>query len=79
MIINQTELEACLTGKLGNPHSFLGLHVVGSQKGLVARALDPDAEKVFLVHQESGKEYPLRKIHPDGFFEGEINSSGRFF
>ena len=72
MIINQTELEACLSGKLGNPHSFLGLHVVGSQKGLVARALDPDAEKVFLVHQESGKEYLLTKIHPDGFFEGEI-------
>ena len=67
MIINQSELNACLTGQIGNPHEFLGLHTLGGQKGMVVRALDPNAEEVFLINQENGKEYPLNKIHADGF------------
>ena len=79
MIINQSELSACITGQLGNPHEFLGLHELGDEKGMVVRALDPSAEEVFLINQENGKEYPLNKIHTDGFFEGVIKESQNHF
>ena len=74
MILSQDELNSCVSGKLGNPHAFLGLHSLGNKKGLVARAIDPLAEKVFLINKETKDIFPLLKIHPEGLFEGEISS-----
>jgi len=76
MILSQSELISCVSGKLGNPHAFLGLHSLGANKGLVARAIDPLAEKVFIINRETKDVLPLFKIHPDGLFEGEILSLG---
>ena len=76
MILSQSELISCVSGKLGNPHAFLGLHSLGANKGLVARAIDPLAEKVFIVNRETKDVLPLFKIHADGLFEGEILSLG---
>lgn len=79
MILSQKELDLCLSGKLGDPHSFLGLHLLGGGKGAVARALDPQAQKVLLQNKETGKYYPLKKIHSDGFFEGVLKSDQKVF
>ena len=59
MILSQDELNSCVSGKLGTPHAFLGLHSLGNKKGLVARAIDPLAEKVFLINKETKDIFPL--------------------
>ena len=79
MIINQTELDACWSGKIGSPHDFLGLHEIGPGLGLVARALDPGADQVSLVDRSSDTLFPMNKIHPDGFFEAEILGKEEYF
>ena len=79
MIINQNELNSCISGEIGSPHDYLGLHSLGSGKGLVARAFDPHADEVLILDRESGETYPLIKIHPDGFFEGKIAKKVEFF
>ena len=79
MIINQNELHSCLSGKIGCPHDFLGLHSLGSGKGFVARAFDPEADEVLIIDQDTGVVYPLGKIHPDGFFEGHISNREEHF
>ena len=79
MIINQTELDACWSGKIGSPHDFLGLHEIGPGLGLVARALDPGADQVSLVDRSSDTWFPMNKIHPDGFFEAEILGKEDYF
>ena len=58
---------------------FLGLHSLGSGKGVVVRAFDPEAEEVLIVDQNTGAVYPLKKIHSDGFFEGHITQKEEIF
>ena len=62
MILSQSELNSCVSGKMGNPHAFLGLHSLGANKRLVARAIDPFAERVFVVNRETKNIFPLLKI-----------------
>ena len=79
MIINQNELNSCLSGKIGCPHDFLGLHSLGSGKGVVARAFDPEADEIVIVDQNTDAVYPLKKIHSNGFFEGHITELEEMF
>ncbi len=79
MIINQIELDACWSGKIGSPHDYLGLHKIAPDRGFVARALDPGADQVTLVDLDTGSSFPLKKVHPDGFFEGVINGREEYF
>ncbi|MEO8204894.1 MAG: 1,4-alpha-glucan branching protein GlgB [Chthoniobacterales bacterium] len=61
----------------GDPFRVLGLH---PQKGkLIARALRADAGKVVLVDTaDSSRRFPLKKVHPDGFFEAELPGTTPF-
>ena len=79
MIINQNELNSCLSGKIGCPHDFLGLHSLGSGIGVVARAFDPEADEIVIVDQNTDAVYPLKKIHSNGFFEGHITEQEEMF
>ena len=79
IIINKNELNSCISGKIGCPHDYLGLHTLGSEKGVVVRAFDPAATDVLLVDKQSGDTYPLLKIHHDGFFEGKISDKLEYF
>ena len=83
MIINNTDLDAILSAKHGNPHSILGLHPCRGekQKGLVARAFILDAKscEIIDIDSESEKRYPLKKIAPQGFFEGWLSKRHEVF
>ena len=80
MIINEIELKNCISGQMGNPHAFLGLHSLGGESGLVARAFDPDAKgNLEIIDQRSGKAYLLNQIHSDGFYEGIISDQTKHF
>jgi 1,4-alpha-glucan branching enzyme len=80
MIINEIELKNCISGQIGNPHAFLGLHSLGGAAGLVARAFDPYAEgNIEIIDQRNGKAYLLNQIHSDGFYEGTICDQTKHF
>lgn len=69
MIISTREMDACLTGKTGDPHAMLGLHSLGSGKGMVARCLSPAADCVELVDLRTHDRYPMECLDANGFFE----------
>ena len=58
-------------------HELLGLHPLGTSKGVVARAIDPGADELLIINHENGDQTLLNKIHPDGFFEGVIKDTNR--
>ena len=62
------EIDMVVDARHGNPFAFLGLHPAGTGKGMVVRTFQPQARGVMcLVGDDS---HPLKKLHPDGFFEG---------
>jgi len=69
MIINAREIDACLSGEIGDPHSVLGLHSLGVGKGMVARCLSPSADRVELVDLRTRDRYPMDRLVSTGFFE----------
>tara|TARA_B100001057_G_scaffold88582_1_gene84708 strand:+ start:2682 stop:4964 length:2283 start_codon:yes stop_codon:yes gene_type:complete len=69
MIINTREIDACLSGEIGDPHSVLGLHSLGVGKGMVARCLSPAADRVELVDLRTRDRYPMDRLVSTGFFE----------
>jgi 1,4-alpha-glucan branching enzyme len=64
-------VRALVTGEHGDPFSVLGPHA-DADGGLVIRALLPDAEGVQVIPREGGAPIPLRRVHPDGFWEGRV-------
>ena len=75
MIIKKSEMDCCLTGKLADPHHFLGLHRLDDGDRWVIRAIDSHAFSLSLIVPNSELKVTLKKISPDGFFEGEFKSS----
>jgi 1,4-alpha-glucan branching enzyme len=63
-------VEELVEGRLANPHSLLGAH---PQNGsVVVRAFRPEAERV-RVRVEGAEPVDLRRAHPAGLFEGELD------
>ncbi|MEC8420057.1 MAG: 1,4-alpha-glucan branching protein GlgB [Verrucomicrobiota bacterium] len=69
MLISRHEMEACISGTIGEPHYFLGMHAVSSSSGLVARAWDPFANKISLIRTNDSKRFEMNRIDDRGFFE----------
>jgi 1,4-alpha-glucan branching enzyme len=73
VILSSSEFESILQAQLSNPHRLLGLHPLGKNGGLVARAFLKNALSCELVDaRDESKCYPLQKIAHDGLFEGVI-------
>jgi len=66
----QENIRRMLTGKCGDPFAFLGMHKVKDKYGtsLQVRAFLPEAEEACIVDEETGMQYPMEKIHKQGFF-----------
>ena len=69
MIISAKEMDACLSGEIGDPHSMLGLNLLGSSQGIVARCLSPSAERVELIDLRTHDAHPMECLSVNGFFE----------
>jgi len=69
MIISAKEMDACLSGEIGDPHSMLGLNLLGSGQGLVVRCLSPSAERVELIDLRTHDAHPMKRLTVNGFFE----------
>ena len=62
-------IEALEYKELSHPFELLGPHV--TKQGILIQTFHPEAEKITVVLESTGKEYPMEKIQepaPEGFF-----------
>ena len=81
MIIQDSEIKNCLSGQLGDPHFFLGIHRLQQGNKWVARALDTHALEVTLVSEKGEFKVPLKKVAEGGLFEAvfeRVQPLGRY-
>jgi len=70
-------VEALVAGRHGDPFAVLGPHLVDGR--WVVRTLLPGAEGVEVVAREDGDLLgTLEKVHPAGFFAGEVARGGPY-
>ena len=64
-----------------DPFAVLGAHIVGTgnKKCVAIRAFLPDASKVAVIDLETDKQYPMKRLHRDGFFEATVEGKARVF
>lgn len=65
--ISQETIQAIVGAYHGDPFSVLGPHMVDDV--LVIRAFLPQAAAVTVVDSVDGSQYPMERLHWDGFFE----------
>ena len=71
--LSDSQIDSLINAKHADVFSVLGLHQQPQGKGLVIRALIPDAELVDVIDNKTGKVVaPLRKIHKAGLFEAKM-------
>lgn len=61
-----------VNGEHYDPHRVLGMHVIelDGETAVGVRAFLPDAQKITVIDMKNKKkQYPMTKIHEDGFFE----------
>ncbi|MDB4458989.1 1,4-alpha-glucan branching protein GlgB [bacterium] len=81
MIISETELLSLIEARNGMPHSLLGVHALGDDKGLVGRALIPGAVSVQIVaiDKRNGTRFELERIEDTPLFEATSTESLEVF
>jgi 1,4-alpha-glucan branching enzyme len=65
------EIYKLIYGDIRDPFTVLGAHELTFDKKKIVsiRAYLPDVESAFVLDTENNKEYPMEKIHPDGYYE----------
>lgn len=68
------EIERIVHSAWPDPFEILGIHVIkwGGKEYVAVRAFLPDAADAAVVEVGSGREYPMKRLHKDGFFEAVI-------
>ncbi|MGV3774604.1 MAG: 1,4-alpha-glucan branching protein GlgB [Verrucomicrobiales bacterium] len=81
MILTAEELNSLVQAQNRAPHQLLGMHPLGKGKGLVVRAIVPDAAtvEVLPVHEPSKPRIKLEKIHPSGIYEGSTTEAAQVY
>jgi 1,4-alpha-glucan branching enzyme len=81
MVLTQEELLSLIEVKNRSPHQLLGLHALGEGKGVVARAMLPDAAKVELrpIVETDKPVIPLKRIPKTDVFEGTTTNAERVY
>lgn len=65
-LMDWPEIETITYSESDDPHAILGPHKIS--QGLLVQAFLPEAEKVVLKLDESGREYPMELVEEPGFF-----------
>jgi len=81
MHLTNDELESLIGCRHAEPHSLLGMHLLGERKGIVVRALLPGAERVSIrpVHEPRQPAFDLKRLHAAGLFEGSSAKADRVY
>ena len=69
MIIHRDELEACIAGKIGEPHTFPRFTPFGRSPRHGCKSMGSCCSKDFLVHDNDSQTWELIKVDQRGFFE----------
>jgi 1,4-alpha-glucan branching enzyme len=66
----QENIRQIVAGKCGDPFSILGMHQKKDKYGTIleVRAFLPEAEEAWIVDDETGRQYPMEKVHKQGFY-----------
>ncbi|RCK80144.1 MAG: 1,4-alpha-glucan (glycogen) branching enzyme, GH-13-type [Candidatus Ozemobacter sibiricus] len=81
-LIDDGAIEAIIRTDHYDPFQILGMHQVELAKGrpgLVVRAFLPDAGCAQVVDIRTGQRFPMKRLHPAGFFEGIIEERSEPF
>jgi 1,4-alpha-glucan branching enzyme len=75
------EIEKIVNSAWPDPFEILGSHVIkwGGKECVAVRAFLPEAAEVSVVEVGSGQDYPMRKLHKEGFFEAVIRGRSEVF
>lgn len=78
---NVDEVLAIINGEHRDPFNVLGMHAVeyDGKNCIAVRAYQPNAEKINVIHTQSGKKYKMEKFHEGGFFEVVFKRRKNFF
>ncbi len=78
-ILSPEEIEAIVTGNVGDPFALLGPHALSTEAGpaTVVRAFLPWAQAVTLI-THLGAEHPMERVHPDGLYEVVVPEQENF-
>ena len=76
-ILTNEEISALVNAEMHDPFRFLGMHELNEEE-VVVRALNPEAENVWVVADRLDKDIKLEKIADEGLFEGVIKASEIF-
>jgi 1,4-alpha-glucan branching enzyme len=80
VILTKEEVQSIVKACIHQPHSLLGLHERdGGKKDMVARAFLRDVESCDIVDIETDERFALKKIAPEGLFEGIIKGRKKHF
>ena len=75
--LSLSQLQSILNGTMENPSDLLGPRTVqvDGRTATNVRAFLPDFEQAWLLEQGAAVARPMRKIHPQGIFEGYLQAS----
>ena len=81
MILSASELESLVKARHSSPHQLLGMHPLGQGRGVVVRALVPNAVSIVAVptHEKGQPVITLRRLHEGGLFEGATRKANRVY
>ena len=81
MVLTQRELLSLVEARNRSPHELLGLHPLGNDAGLVARAFVPGAAEVEVqpVHEKDKPTIKLKRIPKTDLFEGTTKAADRVY
>jgi 1,4-alpha-glucan branching enzyme len=76
--VDDGALHAILGARHGDPFSVLGMHQAGDR--LVVRVFRPEARSVTIREAAAGgRAWPAALVHPDGFFEADLDGADARF
>jgi 1,4-alpha-glucan branching enzyme len=75
------EIERIVHSAHPDPFEVLGAHIVTSAKkaSLAIRAFLPDTVEAAVVNEETSEQYPMKRLHQDGFFEATVENRAQAF
>ena len=80
-MVEKKEIDQIVHSAHPDPFEILGAHVVksGNNSFVAIRAFLPDAAEAAVIDLETDEQYPMKRLHRDGFFEATVRNRTEIF
>ncbi len=80
-MLSKNEIEKIVHSAHHDPFQVLGAHKVrlGGKEAVTVRAFFPEAREASVLRADTQQTYPMKKLHPDGFFEAVAKDANEIF